>query len=61
MYVQRLHHFCNIHAPDDGPRSGRKYLGTNLSWEVYEPIPTGYHKIDAATLKDKYKKEVFTF
>ena len=21
--------------PDDGPRSERKYLGTNLSWKFY--------------------------
>ena len=25
MYMQKLHYFCNIHTPDDGPRSGRKY------------------------------------
>ena len=25
--------------------------------EIYKPIPTGYHKIDALTRKDKYKNE----
>ena len=29
MYMQRLHCFYNIHTPDDGPRSVRKYKGTN--------------------------------
>ena len=27
MYMQKLHHFCNRSSPDDGPKSGRKYLG----------------------------------
>ena len=26
MYIQKLHHFCNTSSPDDGPKSGRKYL-----------------------------------
>ena len=25
MYTQKLHHFCNTHSPDDGPRLSRKY------------------------------------
>ena len=29
MYMQRSHRFCNIHTPDDGPRSDRKYKGIN--------------------------------
>ena len=29
MYTQKLHHFCNTSSPDDGPKSGRKYLGNN--------------------------------
>ena len=27
IYMQRSHHFCNIHTPDDGSRSGRMYWG----------------------------------
>ena len=27
MQKQKLHHFCNASSPDDGPKSGRKYLG----------------------------------
>ena len=27
MYIQMLHDFCNRSSPDDGPKSGRKYLG----------------------------------
>ena len=26
MYIQNLHHFCNMPSPDDGPKSDRKYL-----------------------------------
>ena len=29
MYIQKLHHFHNTSSPDDGPKSGRKYLGNN--------------------------------
>ena len=29
MYMQRSHHFCNIHTPDDGPRSAREYEREN--------------------------------
>ena len=29
MYMQWSHSFFNIHTPDDGPRSGKKYQGTN--------------------------------
>ena len=29
MYIQKLHHFCNTSSPDDGPKSGRNYLGNN--------------------------------
>ena len=28
-YIQKLHHFCNTSSFDDGPKSGRKYLGNN--------------------------------
>ena len=29
MYMQRSHRCCNIHTPDDGPRSSRKYKNNN--------------------------------
>ena len=29
MYIQKLHHFCNTSFSEDGPQSGRKYLGNN--------------------------------
>ena len=28
MYMKRSHRFCTIPTPDDGPRSGKKLLGT---------------------------------
>ena len=46
IYMQRLHHFCNIHTLDDGPRYGQKVRGKEV---IMEPIPTRYHKIDTAT------------
>ena len=52
MYIQKLHHFCNTSSPDDGPKLGRKYLGNNLLWKVYQPIPAEYHKINTAIQKD---------
>ena len=27
MYIQKSYHFCNRSSPDDGSKSGRKYLG----------------------------------
>ena len=53
--MQRSHRFCNTPTLDDGSRSGRKYLGNNHLLEFYQPIPAGYHKINAATKKDIYK------
>ena len=29
MYIQKWHHFSNTSSPDDGPKSGRMYLGIN--------------------------------
>ena len=42
MYIQKLHHFCNTYSPDDGLKSGRKYLENNLSWMIYPLIRAEY-------------------
>ena len=55
MYIQKLHHFCNTSSPDEGLMLGRKCLGNNLLWKIYQPILTEYHKIDTATRKDYNK------
>ena len=52
MYIQKLRHFWNASSSDDGPCLGRKYLGNNLLWKVYQPIPAEYHKINTAIQKD---------
>ena len=52
MYIQKLHHFCNTSSPDDGPKLGRKYLGNNKLWKVYQTIPAEYQKINTAIRKD---------
>ena len=52
MYIQKLLHFRNTSCLDDGPNLGRKYLGNNKLWKIYQPIPTEYHKINMAIRKD---------
>ena len=34
MQKQKLHHFCIRSFPDDGPTSGRKYLGYIQLWKI---------------------------
>ena len=42
-----------IHPPpDDGPKLGRKNLGNNLLWKIYQPIPLEYHKMNTAIQMD---------
>ena len=53
MYMQKLHHFCNTSSPDDGPKSGRKYLGNRQLWKIYQSIPAEYYKINTAIWKDQ--------
>ena len=48
MYIHKLNHFCNTFSPDDGPKSGRKYLGNKQLWKIYQTIPTEYYKISTA-------------
>ena len=48
-----LHRFCNTSTPDDGQKSGRKYLGNKQLWKIYQSIPTEYYKINTATWKDQ--------
>ena len=36
MYIQKLHRFCNTSSADDGPKSGRKYLGNKQLWKIYQ-------------------------
>ena len=52
MFIQMLHHFCNTPSSDDGLKMGRKYSGNNELWNVYQPIPVEYHKINTAIRKD---------
>ena len=52
MYIQKLHHFCSTSSSDDGPKSGRKYLGNKYLWKTYQSIPAEYHKINTAIRKD---------
>ena len=53
MYIKKLHHFCNTSSPDDGPKSGKKYLGNRQLWEIDQPIPSEYYKINTAIWKDQ--------
>ena len=53
MYIQKLHHFCNTSFPDDGLKSGRKYLGNKQLWKMYQSIPAEYYKINTAIWKDQ--------
>ena len=48
MYIQKLHHFCNTSSPDDGPKSGGKYLENKQLWKIYQSIPAEYYKIKTA-------------
>ena len=52
VHMQKLHRFCNRSSPDDGPKSGRKYLGNKQLWKIYQSIPTEYYKINTAIWKD---------
>ena len=49
--MQKLHRFCNRSSPDDGPKSGRKYLGNKQLWKV--SIPDKYYQINKAIWKDQ--------
>ena len=53
MYIQKLHHFCYTSCPDDGPKSGRKYLGKKQLLKIYQSIPAEYYKINTAIWKDQ--------
>ena len=48
MYIQKLHNFYNTSSPDDGPKSGRKYLRNKQLWKIYLSILTEYYKINMA-------------
>ena len=39
MYMQSLHHFCNIHTPDNGPRSGCSKLTMTYGIFIYQLPP----------------------
>ena len=53
MYIQKLHHFCYRSSPDDGPKSGKKYLVNKKLWKIYQSIPAEYYKINTAIWKDQ--------
>ena len=53
MYIQKLHHFCNTSSPDDSPKSGRKYLGNEQLWKIYQSVPAEYYRINTAIRKDQ--------
>ena len=58
MYIQKLHHFCNTSSPDDGPKSGRNFLGNKQLWKIYQSIPAEYYKINTANMKGSTRKYV---
>ena len=49
---QKLHHFCNRSSPDDGPKSGRKYLGYIQLWTIHKSIPPEYDKSNTGIRTD---------
>ena len=53
MYIQKLHHFFNTSSPDDGLKSGRKYLGNKQLWKIFQSIPAEYSKINTAIWMDQ--------
>ena len=53
MYIQKLRQFCNTSFPDDGPNSGRKYLGNKQLWKIHQSIPAEYYTINRAIRKDQ--------
>ena len=53
MEKQKLHHFCNRSSPDDGPKSGKKYLGYKQSLKIHQSIPAEYYKINTAIWMDQ--------
>ena len=53
MQKQKLHHFCNRSSSDDGPKSGRKYMGYIQLWKIYQSIPAEYDKTNTAIWKDQ--------
>ena len=61
MYIQKLHRFCNISSPDDGPKSGRKYLGNKQLWKIYQSIPAEHYKINTAIWKDQQENMSIMF
>ena len=52
MLKQKLHHFCNRTSPDDGPKSGRKYLGYMQLWIIHKSIPPEYDKSNTGIRTD---------
>ena len=55
MYIQKLHQFLYISSPDDGPKSGRKYLGNKRLWKIYQSIPAEYYKPNTAIWNDQHE------
>ena len=58
MQKQKLHSFCNRSSPDDGPKSGRNYLGYIHLWKIHQSIPTEYDKSNTAIRLDSTRKYV---
>ena len=46
-------HYTTGTSPDDGPKSGRKYLRNKQLWKIYQSIPAEYYKINTAIWKDQ--------
>ena len=42
-----------LHFSDDGPKSGRKYLGYKQMWKIHQSIPAEHYKINTAIWKDQ--------
>ena len=53
MQKQKLLYFCNSSFPDDGLKSGRKYLGYKQLWKIHQSILAKHYKINTAIWKDQ--------
>ena len=52
MQKQKLHLFCNRSFPNDGVKSGRKYLGYIQLWTIHKSIPAEYDKSNTGIRTD---------
>ena len=53
MQKQKLYNICSRSSLDDGPKSGKKYLGYKNLWQIHQSIPAEYYKINTEIWKDQ--------